>query len=298
MTIRVALRRFLWACCAVAAVGAAPTAASAQLRAGDVFRDCAACPQMVVIPAGRFTMGSPAYEDERYPFEGPTRELNVPSFAMGRYEVSREQFQTYVSSTRAVMAPCPSGTWQAPGFDQTASDPVVCVSWDDASAFVAWLAQRLGQPYRLPSEAEWEYATRAGTTARRPWGDSPSEACVYENVGDAALQKSFSVSQSPVHACADGFTNTAPSGRFKPNAFGLYDTLGNVSEWTQDCWNATFTGAPGNARPWLTEGCEGRVVRGGSWSFGPRGVRSAYRGWEPVDSRNGLIGFRVAKSLP
>lgn len=273
-----------------------------QARPGDVFRDCADCPEMVVIPAGEFTMGSPPNEDEGTYSEGPTGVVSVSSFALGRYEVTRAQFETYATDVGAQLSGCLSWNgssasgWQSPGFEQTPSDPVVCVSWEDANAFTEWLGLRAKQAYRLASEAEWEYAARAGTTTRRYWGNSPLNACGYANVADETARKSFPT--WTIHECADGFTFTAPAGRFRPNAFGLYDVLGNAWEWTQDCWNDNYTGAPTNSGPWTTGDCRLRVQRGGSFITSPPGVRSAMRGPIATAVRNTDAGFRVARALP
>jgi formylglycine-generating enzyme required for sulfatase activity len=288
---------------------AAPeTAASGTVRrAGDVFRDCADCPEMVVIPAGKFTMGSPASEEGRDTGEGPTREVSVPSFALGRYEVTRAQFQAYATGVGAKIAGCrvasvnawvddASRSWQSPGFEQTPSEPVVCVNWDDMNAFVKWLGLRARQTYRLASEAEWEYAARAGTTTSRYWGNSPSDACAHANVVDETVKKYFAVLMT--HACSDGVVHTAPAGRFKPNAFGVYDILGNAWEWTQDCWNDNYTRAPTGGGPWTTGDCSRRVVRGGSWISEPRYVRAAFRVGNPTSFRDHVSGFRVARALP
>ena len=185
---------------------------------------------MVVIPAGRFTMGSPATEkDERSDDEGPQHEVTIPrAFALGKYEVTREEFQRYVADTRVTATGCRSwnGTawvddasksWQALGFDQTPTHPVVCVSWEDASGYAKWLTQKTKQTYRLPSEAEWEYAARAGTTTRRYWGDASNLACGYANVADESAKKALT---GTFHACTDGYVYTAPVGSLRPNAFG------------------------------------------------------------------------------
>jgi sulfatase modifying factor 1 len=172
---------------------------------------------------------------------------------------------------------------------------VVCVSWDDAEAFAKWLSRRAKQTYRLASEAEWEYAVRAGTTTKRYWGDSALDACAYSNVADETTKQSHS---GTIHACTDGYAHTAPAGRFKPNAFGLYDLLGNAWEWTQDCWNKDYSGAPADGASWTIGNCKSRKVRGGSWFSDPRLVRSANRGTRIAAARYTDVGFRVARALP
>jgi formylglycine-generating enzyme required for sulfatase activity len=162
---------------------------------------------------------------------------------------------------------------------------------------VRWLSQRTQQTYRLPSEAEWEYAARAETTTRRYWGNDPSQACGYANVAADETAKKVNTVWT-VHPCADGYPYTAPVGRFKPNAFGLYDMLGNALEKTEDCYHSTYGGAPDNGASWTAGDCSYRVVRGGSWAEGPRAVRSAFRGWYAARYRSFNDGIRVAKALP
>jgi formylglycine-generating enzyme required for sulfatase activity len=245
-----------------------PPAASAGAdppgrRAGSVFRDCPACPELVVIPAGRFRMGSSASEDERLENEGPSHVVAVPSLALGVYEVTVAEFAAYAAQTRVAATGCVAwdGTawafdraksWRSPWFAQTPQDPVVCVSWEEAQGFVKWLSTRTGQRYRLPSEAEWEYAARAGTTTRRYWGDAASGVCSYANFADETAKRTLG--RTTVHPCADEFVYTAPVGRFRGNAFGLYDMLGNAYEWTQDCWHDDYTGAPADGSAWTTGG--------------------------------------------
>jgi formylglycine-generating enzyme required for sulfatase activity len=220
---------------------------------------------------------------------------------------SAAQFEAYANETAVSISGCSTWngrewvldaarSWQAPGFDQTATDPVVCVSWTHANGYVNWLSQKAGQPYRLPSEAEWEYAARAGTTSRRWWGDSAAEACGNANVADAAAKRVNS--RLTVHKCGDGFVYTAPVGKFRANGFGLFDVLGNAWEWTEDCYHDSYTGGPGSGEAWTTGPCDRRVLRGGSWLNAPRLVRSAYReGYSPAN-RPTHGGFRVARTLP
>ena len=152
--------------------------------------------------------------------------------------------------------------WKNPGFghEQDETEPVVCVSWDDAQAYVRWLSEETGEAYRLLSEAEWEYVARAGTTTARYWGESEAGQCRYANGADAGTGFEWAVS------CHDGHARTAPVGRYEANAFGLYDVLGNVLEWTADCWNESYAGAPSNGGAWESGECTRRVLRGGSWN--------------------------------
>lgn len=289
----------------------------AARRPGRVFQDCPDCPRMVVIPAGEFTMGSPASEAGRDADEGPQHRVTIAKpFALGRNEVTVTEFRRFVEEAgyrtdaernkewqgcRAWDVSDGKWEWRAgrdwrnPGFSQSGSGPAVCLSWNDARAYTEWLAKKTGQRYRLPSEAEWEYAARAGSTASRPWGDDPDLACQFANVADQTTHEGNSWSQK--HNCNDGHWFPAPVGTFKPNRFGLFDMLGNVWEWTEDCWNAGYGGAPADGSARLTGNCSQRVGRGGSWGDFPRLVRSALRGWDSSGDRNYVDGFRLARTL-
>ena len=276
-------------------------------RAGRRFRDCEACPEMVVVPAGTLMMGSPASEEGRDDNEGPVHRVTISQpFAVGVYEVTRGEFGRFVSATgHATGQSCwtyegewkeRSGrTWRNPGYEQTAAHPVVCVSWDDAQAYVRWLSEETGQRYRLLSEAEWEYVARAGTTTARYWGESEAGQCRYANGADQTV-KSYHDGWTVV-ACDDGHYQTAPVGRYEANAFGLYDVLGNVWEWTQDCGNDNYRGAPDDGSAWQSGECSRRVLRGGSWYGRPGGLRSADRVGSTVGVRFSPYGFRLARTL-
>ncbi len=287
--------------------------AAGELRPDKVkvFRDCPDCPEMVEIPAGSFEMGSPASEAGRFDSEGPQHRVSVNSFAAGKFEVTRGQFAAFVNATgynagsecytfEGGRSEKRSGrNWQNPGYAQTENHPVVCVSWDDAKAYIAWLSQKTNKSYRLLSEAEWEYAARAGSSTARYWGASPDTACAYANVMDAAGKSQVPGISWEVHNCNDGSAYTAAVGSYKPNAFGLYDMIGNVWEWTEDCWNRSYAGAPSDGAAWTTGECSvGRVLRGGSWYFIPRYARLATRDWFVPSSRNINYGFRLARMLP
>jgi formylglycine-generating enzyme required for sulfatase activity len=294
---------------------------SPATQASQTFRDCSDCPEMVVVPAGTFLMGSSEAEtardlhsnipqDEigtaRYAFaeEHPQHAVNIGrSLALGKYHVTREEFAAFVRDTGyATRGGCTlfanhryeqraDAGWQNPGFIQTDRDPVVCVSRQDAKAYVAWLNEKVrGQrptirddgPYRLPSEDEWEYAARAGTRTARWWGDV---------VGSG---------QANCDGCGSRWDKkqTAPVGSFQPNPFGLFDMLGNAWEWTEDCWNKNYLGAPADGSAWTSGTCESHVLRGGSWSNVPWVLRSAGRTRSASDKRTNYIGFRVARTLP
>jgi sulfatase modifying factor 1 len=190
-----------------------------------------------------------------------------------------------------------NGNWHSPGFPQTGRDPVVCVSWDDAQAYVAWLSAKTGHVYRLPTEAEWEYAARAGTTTARYGSDNPAELCRYSNVGDLDYSEQHPGDSGANRACRDGYAFTSPVGSFPPNQFGLYDMLGNVMDWNEDCWNANYSGAPTDGTAWQSGDCGRRVVRGGSWDADLSVVRSANRRGIPTFYRSTTFGFRVARTL-
>ncbi len=283
----------------------------AERPAGQVFKDCDDCPEMVVVPAGSFLMGSPESERGRQQDEGPQHKVSIPRpLAIGRTEVTRAQFARFVADTghkaeggcyawdanKKEFASRADANWNNPGFAQTGDHPVVCVSWDDTKAYAQWLAKKTGKNYRLLSEAEWEYAARAGVATARYWGEVfDPEGCKAANIGDATAKKVFGKNFTYAQ-CDDGQAYTAPVGSYAANRFGLYDTIGNAWEWTAECWSDTYTGAPenGNARG---EGeCDKRVLRGGSWFGNPVTARAAKRIGADADSRNFHIGLRVAST--
>ena len=246
-------------------VASAPPASApvAARNADTVLKDCPACPTIIKVPAGEFMMGSSPSEAGRYSDEGPQHRVAVRSFSMGRTEVTQAQW-------RAVMGSNPSH------FTSCGDDcPVEVVSWDDAQKFVARLSSQTGHAYRLPSEAEWEYACRAGSQQRY---------CGSDNVEDVAWFDSNS--RATTHAAA----------LKRPNGWGLYDMSGNVFEWTQDCWNANYNGAPTDGSAWTQGDCSQRVVRGGSWDNYPQFLRAANRSRSTTASRYNYGGFRVART--
>jgi formylglycine-generating enzyme required for sulfatase activity len=173
---------------------------------------------------------------------------------------------------------------------------VACVSWEDASAFVRWLSQKTGKGYRLLTEAEWEYAARAGTATTRFWGDAGNRSCGYANGADLTAEAQVpDASNWAVANCNDRYAYTAPVGSYRPNSFGLHDMLGNVWEWTQDCWNGNYSGAPTDGSAWAAGDCSQRMVCGGSWEDAPLGLRAAYRVGSPTVIRVYARGFRVAR---
>ena len=237
------------------------------------FKDCDECPEMAVIPAGSFLMGSPL-DPEPDPFsnaklkkiseenEKPQHRVNIQSFSIGRYEITQEQWY-------AVMGNNPSK-------NKGHTLPVENVSWDDAQFFAQKLSEITRKKYRLPSEAEWEYAARGGSTTTYPWGNSDAESHVYAWFDEIA-------------------NSTNPVRLKKPNQFGLYDMIGNVWELTQDCWNKNYNGAPTDGSAWISGDCSRRVLRGGSWFSLPLNLRSAGRDSHASEYRNIVSGFRVAR---
>jgi formylglycine-generating enzyme required for sulfatase activity len=262
--------------------------AAARSTPGTVFRDCPGCPEMVRLPAGTFEMGSAPEERQREGVpavwaaaEGPPHKVTIgQAFSMARYEVTLGEFAMFVQATGYAMG---DSCWRNPGFEQGYQEPVTCVSWSDARAYAAWLGRTTGRTYRLPTEAEWEYAARAGTTTTRYWGDDLQDVCAYANVLETVVR------------CVDGYNHTAPVGEFKPNGFRLYDMLGNVAEWTEDCWTAGYDGAPVDGSARLSGNCALRIVRGGSWNAEPWRVRAAARSGISAGTRNGEVGFRLVR---
>ena len=277
-------------------------------RAGDQFKDCEICPDMIVVPQGAFTQGSPASEPGREPNEGPQHTVRVDyPLAVGQFEVTRKQFAQFVSDTGNVLSGCATyeegswklrndRDWQSPGFYQDETEPVTCVSWEDARRYADWLAKKTGKDYRLLSSSEWEYIARTGTNTARSWGDNPNFACQITNIADQATQDNYPGWE--IHNCMDGYVYTAPVEGFKPNDFGVYATLGNVFEWVEDCWNDSYRGAPSDGSAWTQGDCTSRLLRGGSWYSQPRYVRSAFRNRFNRDYRASTFGIRVARELP
>ncbi len=247
------------------------------LKPRDTFKECATCAEMVVVPAGSFTMGSPSSEPGHSPDEEPQHRVTIArQFAVGRFEVTFEEWDACAAD-----GGCNGYKPSDEGWGR-GRRPVINVSWDDAKAYVAWLSKKTGKSYRLPSGSEYEYATRAGTHTAYPWGNA-----VGTNNADC-------------HNCGSQWDarQTAPAGSFAPNRFGLFDMVGNVREWTEDCYHSTYSGAPADGSAWIKgANCSQRVVRGGSWLIAPAFLRSASRYWFASDYRLNYLGFRVARTL-
>lgn len=290
--------------------------------AGESFRDCtdAFCPDMVVIPAGRFTMGTTEAQVEQIKDAGlwndalnnelPARDVDVASFALARNEVTIAEFAAFVEATgyrpsgvcggfigAGEIGFWPALNWRDPGIDQASEDhPVVCVTWWDAQAYARWLSLKTGERYRLPSEAEWEYAARGGTQTLYFWGDDPEKACAFANGADATAKAKFP--EWTTLACNDHALYTASAGSYAANPFGLRDMTGNVWEWTEDCYAARYDqGQPSDGHPYTVENCQFRVVRGGSWDNLPDYLRSANRSGNVPSGRVNNYGFRLARTL-
>ena len=190
----------------------------------------------------------------------------------------------------------PGRSWRNLEYAVKNSQPVTCVSWNDAKAYVRWLGTRTGSAYRLPSEAEWEYAVRVGTRTRYHFGDAAEGLCDYGNVADRTKLPNGNVWKEKAE-CDDGAVYPTSVGSYRPNAFGLYDMHGNVSEWTEDCWYGSYGGAPTDASAWESGDCAKRVLRGGSWDDNPGFLRAANRNWSTAGNRSSDDGFRVARTL-
>lgn len=293
-------------------VAAVPPAPSSSAKPGTIIKDCADCPELVVVPAGSFKMGSPSNEAGRGDNENSQHAVTIStSFAAGRYEVTLAEFQKFIQASGyqatnyCWVDPDGDGTWYNqpwfnwanpgfPGYTQGATDPAVCVTWRDAKAYAAWLSHVTGKTYRLLTEAEWEYATRAGTQTPYPWGADSSAACANANVTDRRILLLIpSWSGAP---CDDGYAFTAPVGRYPANKFGLFDTIGNVMEWVEDCYRGNYFDTPidGSA---VSGNCDSRVLRGGGWNVMTSDLRSADRSYFSPDGATISFGFRVARNI-
>jgi formylglycine-generating enzyme required for sulfatase activity len=227
------------------------------------------------------------------------------SFAMSTTPVTVDEFAAFVAANGREVQGCDiydgawkhrmERNWKDPGFSQTGAHPVTCVSSNDAAAYAGWLSTQSGHKYRLPSASEWEYAARAGGEAVQPWGAIPTDACRYGNVADQSAADQYPGWQ--IFGCDDAYVNTSPVGTFEANAFGLKDMLGNVLQWTEDCWNVDYAGAPINGSARTDGDCGQRELRGGSWFSSPDFVRANYRTHFAADYRASSIGIRVVREL-
>ncbi len=295
----------------------------ASYKPGQVITDAFVdrngnAPALVVIPTGSFMMGSPAQEIGHRSTEEPQREVKISvGFALGRDEVSVAQFRAFVDGTNYLTDAEKSGSstiydeesgrtlelrgvsWRKNYTGASAGDalPVIHVSWNDAHAYAQWLSTRTGKHYRLPSEAEYEYALRAGSSTRFWWGDGNPEKPLANLTGDGDRSPSRHSWANAFPHYNDGYWGPAPLGKFPPNPFGLRDIDGNVAEWVEDCWHDNYLRAPADSRAWVNPGCERHVVRGASWGSAPDQARSAFRTSLSADAANAQVGFRVARDL-
>jgi formylglycine-generating enzyme len=285
---------------------------------GAVLQEGPEAPELILIPPGSFVMGVPEAESAREKSDDdnarPQQEVTIrDGFWLAKYPVTRGEFAAFVADTGHGT---PGGAfgwvegkrdwehsdefgWRNPGFEQTDRHPVVCVSHEDAEAYAAWLSRRTGRHYRLPSEAEWEYAARAGTSTARFWGDDRNGARQYANVADRSLAKRMKMkaNREQFFPWDDGYPFTAPVGSFQPNGFGLYDVLGNAWEWVADHWHDNYVDSPKDGSAWITDRNDSRrVLRGGSWNNRPGGVRAGVRLRGGADFRGSVVGFRLART--
>jgi formylglycine-generating enzyme required for sulfatase activity len=284
---------------------AAVPAAAAPIP-GSVIRDCPTCAAMIVLPAARFKQGFAATDRGAVSYEKPQHWVDIiRPFAMSTDLVTVEGYRQFIDATGHATQGCdtydgswkrrPENNWQNPGFAQSGLHPVTCVSWNDAVAYAQWFSAKTGHQYRLPSASEWEYAARTGGETVYPWAANGANACVYANVADASAARQYP--GWTAFACDDGYANTSPVGSFKANSLGLNDMLGNVFQWTLDCWHADYGGAPvdGSAR---TDGdCSERELRGGSWFTAPSYVRANYRNHFASDYRTSSVGIRLVREI-
>jgi formylglycine-generating enzyme required for sulfatase activity len=264
--------------------------------------------RFVLVPAGSFIAGSPVTEKERSANEQQHQVKITKPFWLGATHVTVGQFTTFTkeSGYRTVAETqgwayggwnekekgwnkLTDGSWKNPGFPQTNEHPVVCVTWHDAKAFCAWLSAKEGRTYRLPTEAEWEYACRAGASTAYPWSDNPDDGKGWANCSDQTSASAFTL--FPAFTWSDGFLHTSPVARFRPNAWGLHDMIGNALQWCED-WFADYPAGSVEDPQGPVEGRE-RILRGGSFIYGPRHCRCAFRGRNSPDFQNFYVGFRL-----
>ena len=293
---------------------------SAQDKEGPSFKDCTACPEMVIIPSGSVFIGSNENEIDRKKGERIRTEVTIEnSFAMAKTEVTLAQFRIFMKESKhESIIPKRNGepligcnyfdgksygyiakhNFENVGYPQREDAPVVCVSWSDANAYAEWLTQKTGRKYRVPSTVEFEYAQRAGTDTPWFWGTDSDKACEYANIGDRSFARVFP--NRPSFPCDDGYVYTSSVAKFKPNGFGLYDMVGNAWEWTNDCYHADLSNAPTDGSSWEEEengDCVFRTPKGGSWISGIGWSRAAVHSRDGADYKSFMLGFRVAAEV-
>jgi formylglycine-generating enzyme required for sulfatase activity len=268
-----------------------PSIAGSENRRGGgepprSFRDCPSCPDMVVVPAGEFLMGSPLSEMGRGSNEGPQHRVAIAQpLAVGKFEVTFNEWDACVAEGGCTHKPGDEGWGRG-------KRPVINVSWDDANQYTAWLSRKTGKPYRLLSEAEWEYAARGVTKVTDP--HTPFSTGLTINYRQANYDANFTYASGPQGLYRQ---KTQDVGSFPRNPFGLYDMHGNAWEWVQDCYKPSYEGAPADGSPVTAPNCDLHILRGGSWNYYPQLLRSAYRYATVGSVRLNYTGFRVARSL-
>jgi len=257
------------------------------LAPGSLLKDCDICPEMVVLPQGSFIMGTPADEVARQPDEGPQHEVIFSRpFAIGIYPVTAGEWEAYrqeagVSGRSGDTRPGRACTQGKPSYPQDPRQPAVCMTYHDVQDYVRWLAAKTGKPYRMVSEAEWEYAARAGSTGAFPFP--------FDQEGVYTINK-----HANTYSDADGFAYTSVAGSFPPNAFGVFDMHGNVYEWVADCWHGDYVGAPVDGSAWTEFMCSSHQIRGNDWIEPPMFSRSGNRNDRAPEVFGDWLGFRVA----
>jgi formylglycine-generating enzyme required for sulfatase activity/uncharacterized caspase-like protein len=283
------------------------------LKPKDAFKECPNCPEMVVVAAGEFVMGSSKEDIDNglaAANEAPQHKVAVKErIAVGRFEVTRDQYAAFVNATgykgsgrcftfeQNLPKERENRSFLMPGYAQDGNHPAVCVSWNDAQAYADWLSRTTGRSYRLPSEAEYEYAARAGSSARFAFTDDPADLCRYANGADQSAKTAGLPEDAPYMACRDGYAFTAPVGSFAANAFGLHDLIGNVWEWTADCFADDYASAGTDSAARSLASCQARTVRGGDWFSAASSLRPAVRAKAGPDAHHDDIGFRVVRTL-
>jgi formylglycine-generating enzyme required for sulfatase activity len=282
-------------------------------KPGEILRDCPYCPELVVVPAGEFVMGSSNEDIENglgATNEGPQHRVLIRHpVAIGRFEVTRDQFETFVSASGYKIGDrcytLESNTprervdrsFRNPGYAQSGIHPAVCVNWRDAKAYVDWLSRSTAKTYHLLSEAEWEYVARAGSTLPYGFGKDATEVCKFANGADQSAKLAMLPADYAYMNCTDSYPYTAPVGSFKANAMGVFDLLGNVWEWTEDCFYDDYLTAPSDGTARAAAACQARTVRGGSWFSTGKSLRPAIRAKASDNARYDDVGFRVARAL-
>ena len=265
-------------------------AEAATPQPGKVFKDCKDCPEMVVLPAGTFTMGTPDDEVGREPDEGPMHAVTFAKpFAMSRFQITAGEWDSYIRQTGVKIAdgdtrPGRECIASKPRYPQSPRQPAVCMDMDDIKHYVAWLSKKTGQPYHMVSEAQREYAARAGSTGPFPFPFDEG--------------KGYSIAEhANTYGPADGYSYSSPVGSYPPNAFGMYDMHGNVYERVADCEHPNYVGAPTDGSAWMEPNCEGYQIRGNDWGEAPVFSRSGNRNNIYPQTRGDWIGFRVVRDL-